>query len=388
VTRCPWLSRIKREVSAADDTRVSFPTPARRRRTTAGLTALICLAALWLSATPAGAEGGGLTGSPAASAPVTPAEIADLDAALTAAEDAADAAAEDLFQAAGQSISVRIAIDEATERAEAAREALTDRVRQIYMTGKPDGVTRVLMGLGDGNGLTSVANAGVRSDRSLIEDVERESKELDRLRHLVATQESVLAKKSRQVSALQDHTLALLTAAQVRYADDQVKLAELNARRKQIEDQALAARQAAAAQQAELSGVTPAVSARGQRAAGAEAPIIASLEAAGSTFPPGYRATGRKLEGKASWYGPGFYGHPTATGAPYDAERFTCAMLAVPLGTVVRVTTDDGKAVNVLVNDRGPYVGGRIIDMSAAGARMLGYSGVRQVTVEVLEPIG
>ena len=62
-------------------------------------------------------------------------------------------------------------------------------------------------------------------------------------------------------------------------------------------------------------------------------------------------------------------------------------MLAVPLGTVVRVTTADGKAVNVLVNDRGPYVGGRIIDMSAAGARMLGYSGVKQVTVEVLEPL-
>jgi len=51
------------------------------------------------------------------------------------------------------------------------------------------------------------------------------------------------------------------------------------------------------------------------------------------------------------------------------------------------VTTAGGGAVNVLINDRGPYAHGRIIDMSAAGARMLGFTGVKQVTVEVLEPI-
>jgi rare lipoprotein A len=94
--------------------------------------------------------------------------------------------------------------------------------------------------------------------------------------------------------------------------------------------------------------------------------------------------------GEASWYGPGFVGRPTASGAPYDPERFTAAMLLVPLGTVVRVSTADGRAVTVLVNDRGPYAGGsdRILDMSAAGARVLGYTGVKQVRIEVLEPLG
>jgi rare lipoprotein A len=54
----------------------------------------------------------------------------------------------------------------------------------------------------------------------------------------------------------------------------------------------------------------------------------------------------------------------------------------------VRVTTADGRAVNVLVNDRGPYAKGRVIDMSEAGARMLGFRGVKAVTVEVLERLG
>lgn len=360
---------------------MSYPTRRARRCTTAGATTLACLAALWLSAAPAAADGGGFAGSPAPSRPVTKADIADLDTTLDAAAQAAELAADELFQAAAQTMSVQIAIDDATTRAEAARSALTERVRQIYMTGKPDAVTRVLIGFRDGNGLTSVANAGVHSDRSLIDAVERESRQLDSLRHQIGSQELALEDEARHVYSLQDRALALLTAAQTKYADDQIKLAALEERKKAIQAQA------ASVKRAVLPGVTPAVTARGQQAGQAEAPIIAALEAAGANFPPGYRATGRTIVGKASWYGPGFYGHPTATGAPYDAERFTAAMLAVPLGTVVRVTTEDGKAVNVLVNDRGPYVGGRVIDMSAAGARMLGFSGVKQVTVEVLEPV-
>ena len=89
------------------------------------------------------------------------------------------------------------------------------------------------------------------------------------------------------------------------------------------------------------------------------------------------------LSGIASWYGPGFVGHPTSTGVPYDPERLTAAMLDVPLGTVVHVTSADGNSVNVLVNDHGPYVTGRIIDLSHRAAQVLGI-GLGPVTVEVL----
>jgi rare lipoprotein A len=91
------------------------------------------------------------------------------------------------------------------------------------------------------------------------------------------------------------------------------------------------------------------------------------------------------LSGLASWYGPGFVGSPTASGSPYDPERLTCAHKALPLGTVLRVSAN-GRSVSCLLNDRGPYVGPRILDMSRAGSRALGYDGVAEVVIEVLAP--
>lgn len=382
--------------------------PARsRRRTTIGGIGLACLLALSVRGLPAQAQ----EAPQANTAGVTPADLANLDAALNAAEKSAAQAADAVLQAYARSASLGAAIDEVAARADEARGALTRRVRQIYMTGKPDPFSRLVLGLGEANGLNSVARAGVASDSNLIAEVDRESVELDTLRRKAAAAEHDLQAKERAVTALQARTLALLDAAQLRYADDQVKLAALAERRAEAQAQesfvraavaqrllaekataaaaaAVAAHEDSPAPQPQLPGIRPAVTARGQRAAAAEAPVIAALEAAGSGMPPGYRATGRTITGIASWYGPGFYGKPTATGAPYDAERYTCAMLAVPLGTVVRVTTEEGRAINVLVNDRGPYIGGRVIDMSAIGARTLGYSGIKKVTVEVLEPIG
>lgn len=113
--------------------------------------------------------------------------------------------------------------------------------------------------------------------------------------------------------------------------------------------------------------------------------MIVLVEAAGSGYPQGYAPTGQVLEGLASWYGPGFVGSPTATGSPYDPERLTCAHKELPLGTVVRVSRGS-RAISCLVNDRGPYVGPRILDLSRAGSRALGFDGVAQVVVEVLAP--
>ncbi|MGZ6793866.1 MAG: septal ring lytic transglycosylase RlpA family protein, partial [Mycobacteriales bacterium] len=105
-----------------------------------------------------------------------------------------------------------------------------------------------------------------------------------------------------------------------------------------------------------------------------------------SGIPEGYAPSGTTFSGTASWYGPGFAGRPTASGAPYDPERLTCANKDNPLGTVIHVSAN-GLETNCLVNDRGPYVGDRVLDMSRAGSRALGYSGLAQVTVEVLLPV-
>lgn len=84
----------------------------------------------------------------------------------------------------------------------------------------------------------------------------------------------------------------------------------------------------------------------------------------------------------ASWYGPGFQGLPTASGTPYDASGYTAAHKTLPLGTELAVSYG-GKTVEVTVNDRGPYVGDRELDLSQGAAQALGltHAGVDYVSV-------
>ena len=103
-------------------------------------------------------------------------------------------------------------------------------------------------------------------------------------------------------------------------------------------------------------------------------------------LPPGAVRTGAVVEGMASWYGPGFDGRPTATGALFDQEGWTVASKELPLGTVLLVTRGD-RAVLALVNDRGPFVAGRVLDLSRAVAAELGtiHAGVAHVRAEVVQ---
>lgn len=77
--------------------------------------------------------------------------------------------------------------------------------------------------------------------------------------------------------------------------------------------------------------------------------------------------------GIASWYGPGFQGRRTSSGEIYDMFAMTAAHKTLPFGTVVKVVDlDTGKSVVVRINDRGPFIKGRIIDLSYAAAQKLG----------------
>lgn len=93
------------------------------------------------------------------------------------------------------------------------------------------------------------------------------------------------------------------------------------------------------------------------------------------------------LTGKASWYGKDFHNKKTASGLAYDMYTFTAAHRTLPIGTVVKVTEQkNGKSVMVCVTDRGPFIKGRIIDVSYAAARQLGLDkrGVGAVELEVV----
>ena len=90
----------------------------------------------------------------------------------------------------------------------------------------------------------------------------------------------------------------------------------------------------------------------------------------------------------ASWYGPGFIGQRTASGEVYHRDDLTAASRSLPLGTRVQVTNlDTGRAVVVRINDRGPYVHGRGIDLSERAAKRIGLdrSGVARVSVARLD---
>jgi len=91
--------------------------------------------------------------------------------------------------------------------------------------------------------------------------------------------------------------------------------------------------------------------------------------------------------GQASWYGPGFHGRLTANGERYNQNAMTAAHRSLKFGTRVRVTNlNNGRSVVVRINDRGPFIKGRVIDLSAAAARSLNMinSGVVPVKVTIL----
>ena len=86
--------------------------------------------------------------------------------------------------------------------------------------------------------------------------------------------------------------------------------------------------------------------------------------------------------GMASWYGPGFQGRRTASGERFNTHALTAAHKTLPFGTRVRVVNrQNGRSVVVRINDRGPHVRGRVIDLSRAAARAIGLSGAAKVAI-------
>ncbi len=96
---------------------------------------------------------------------------------------------------------------------------------------------------------------------------------------------------------------------------------------------------------------------------------------------------GESRTGVASWYGDPYHGRKTASGETYDMERMTAAHREWAFGTMVRVrVVDSGKSVDVRINDRGPFVRGRVIDLSRAAAREAGMlnAGIAKVKLTVI----
>lgn len=122
--------------------------------------------------------------------------------------------------------------------------------------------------------------------------------------------------------------------------------------------------------------------------------LLAACSTVGPPLPPAPPpAEGWTQEGVASWYGHPFHGRTTASGEVYDMEAMTAAHQELPFGTVVEVSNlDNGRTTTLRINDRGPFVRGRVLDVSRRAARELemigpGTARVRITVLEAPEPI-
>jgi rare lipoprotein A (peptidoglycan hydrolase) len=247
-----------------------------------------------------------------------------------------------------------------------ARHATRDRARDAYM-----------------HGLGRTAEALARPNVYLEISFRRDRRAIEALRTARAADDGA----NRQADSARDASrAALVELDRVRgelEATIKTRL-EMDATARQARQAALTARRAAAAQEAARArGARPATShareTRAQQARLARIPVGPQ-----DAIPAGLRPTGEVIEGTASWYGPGFDGRPTASGAIYDMEAWTCAHKTLPFGTVLLVSAH-GRQVVVVVNDRGPYHADWVLDLSHAAAVALGHR-LGPVRAEVLVP--
>ena len=147
---------------------------------------------------------------------------------------------------------------------------------------------------------------------------------------------------------------------------------------------------------------SPAADTSAQAAATAQPDVVVQTEPLHKTANLSYKVAGKRYQptkkiesfsqtGKASWYGPGFHGKKTSSGERFDMNTLSAAHRTLPIPSYARVTNlSNGKSVIVRINDRGPFHGNRVMDVSKAAAKELGFihTGTANVKVEQILPNG
>lgn len=254
-------------------------------------------------------------------------------------------------------------IQQQLEAAEASFDAAEDRyiehAIQAYKMNDPTQLALILSSatIDDMYQVAQATGFAAREISGSIEALTRARSEAER------AERAILERRQRLVTA---KTRAQEVAFELRVVLNERK-ERLRSLRKQIRRLEAEARRAAAAT-ANPSGT-----------------LLALLGGSGpsSGIPPGFAGTGVVLEGTASWYGPGFEGNLTASGDVFDSSLYTVASKELPLRSWLYVE-HEGRGVVVYVNDRGPYVGDRILDLSRAAAEAIGISGLGWVRAEVI----
>ena len=256
---------------------------------------------------------------------------------------------------------LELQLHEGEHAAAAAREVVVERVVEAYKGSTTDRLALLLAAedLTDLEAYAEMTSHAAEADAEALEEL------LDEQAAVEAAQERVDARKQALLAA-QTEADALADRAATALAERKDVLADLTDQVEELERQAReAAATAARPGQAFLDLLAPAGPSPG--------------------IPDGFVGTGVTFEGLASWYGPGFEGNLTASGDVFDSSLYTAASKELPLGTWLYVEYN-GRGVVVLINDRGPYVEPRILDLSRGAAQAIGmeHAGVGWVKAEIL----
>ena len=286
-------------------------------------------------------------------------DVTGLERELAALNDTRARLGTEIAEASAEIGVLEAGVNDAERRYEEALDRYVDRAVAAYKSGPLTDVA-MLVSTKTIDDLYTVVEAQRRAaddDREALAMLESTRDAAERVQDRIDERKQRLLAKNAQVEEIAG-------AIENRLAVRRQLLRRLTREVKDLEQQALAAAtDAADPDQALLDLLGP------------------SGPAAG--IPDGFVGTGVTFSGIASWYGPGFEGNSTANGDIFDPDLFTAASRDLPFGTWLYVTYN-GRGVVVLVNDRGPYIDDRILDLSQAAAEVIGMSGIGWIEAEIL----
>lgn len=287
------------------------------------------------------------------------ATVSDLERDVAALNESRDRLSTKIAESSAEIGVLEAGVNDAEGRYEEAMDRYVERAVAAYKAGPGQDLALLLSTttIDDFFTMVEVQRRAAAQDRAALTALESTKEAAERVQTEIDERKQELLARSGRVEAI---------AAQIEDRLEQRRevLAQLTTDVQRLEEQARAA------------------------AAEAARPDVAFLDLLQPTgpapgIPDGFVGTGVTFEGVASWYGPGFEGNPTASGDIFDPSLFTAASKELPLGTWLYVT-HGGRGVVVLVNDRGPYVGDRVLDLSQAAAEAIGISGLGWIEAELL----
>ena len=285
-------------------------------------------------------------------------DVTALEQRLAKLDDRKARLADEIERANADIGMLELEIHNVTAKLEAARASYVDRAVEAYKSGTTGARLEMFLSTKDLGQMLTLAEASANSaeaDRESLDDLlaaqteaeDAQARVDDRKQELLAAQARLDVVGAEISSAIDErHEVLKKLNGQI---EELERLARIEARK-------------LAAQSTNLTS-----------GGGGPAPRL----------PDGYSSTGVSFEGTASWYGPGFEGNPTASGQIFDSSKYTAASRDLPLGTWLYVT-HEGRGVVVLVNDRGPYIDDRVLDLSQAAAETLGITGLGWVRAEIV----